>query len=158
MTPTNKQTSKYFPASDDFDFSEFPLYWVARLHAMYGREMEKKLKLVNMDVARWRVAMLLRVHPELSISQIADHAIGKLPTITKIVYRMQDEGLVTIRPSEKDGRVSVVRLTEQGHRNVAEVIETTQNLFKRLFRGISESQISRLNSTLEKMLENLQEE
>lgn len=158
MTPTNKQTSKYFPASADFEVSEFPLYWVARLNAKYGMEMEKKLKLVNMDVSRWRVAMLLRVHEDLSISQIAEHAIGKLPTITKIVYRMQDEGLVSVKTSETDGRVSIVSLTEKGHAAVDEVIETTQKLFKRLFNGVSEAQITRLNATLAKLLDNLSED
>jgi DNA-binding MarR family transcriptional regulator len=155
MTPSNRLTSKYFPASDDFDIIGFPPYWLARLNARYALEMEKKLKLVNMDVSRWRVAMLLRVYKELSISQIADHAIGKLPTITKIVYRMQDEGLVAVSTSESDGRVSVVRLTEKGYAVVEEVIETTQNLFRRLFAGISEAQITRLNAILEQMVNNL---
>lgn len=157
MPPSKKQMSKYFPASEDFDVSAFPPYWVARLNAQYSLEMEKKLKLVNMDVSRWRVAMLLHVHGELSISKIAEHAIGKLPTITKIVYRMQDEGLVSVSPSETDGRVSVVRLTGKGQSAVEEVIDATQKTFRRLFNGISEAQITRLNATLEKMLSNLQE-
>ncbi|HEY0834750.1 MAG TPA: MarR family transcriptional regulator [Azospirillum sp.] len=158
MTPNTKTSSKYFPSSDDFEVASFPLYWVARLNAKYGMEMEKKLKLVNMDVSRWRVAMLLRAHHELSISQIAEHAIAKLPTVTKIVYRMQDEGLVTVRSSESDGRVSVVSLTDKGQQNVQDVIETTQKLFKRLFHGLSEAQIKRLNATLEQMVDNLAED
>lgn len=155
MTPSKKQTRRFFPISDDFDVQAFPPYWVARLNAKYGMEMEKKLKLVGMDVARWRVAMILRVYDELSISKIAEHAIGKLPTITKIVYRMQDEGLVSVASSASDGRVSVVCLTDKGQEAVDEVIETTQRLFLRLFNGVSEAEIVRLNGTLEKMFNNL---
>lgn len=158
MTPTNKQTSKYFPASPDFEVTAFPMYWVARLHAAYGMEMEKKLKPLGLDVSRWRVAMQLRVHGELSISQIAEHAVAKLPTITKIVYRMQDEGLVAVKTSESDGRVSVVDLTAKGNQAIDDVIDSTQKLFRRLFNGLSEAQITRLNGTLEKMLDNLQED
>ncbi|HYH21679.1 MAG TPA: MarR family transcriptional regulator [Azospirillum sp.] len=158
MSTPKTTSSKYLPGSDSFDVNSFPLYWVARLNAKYGMEMEKKLKAVNMDVSRWRVAMLLRVHEELSISQIAEHAIAKLPTITKIVYRMQDEGIVTVKPSATDGRVSIVSLTEKGHSNIREVNETTQKLFKRLFNGISETQIQRLNATLQQMLNNLMED
>lgn len=158
MTPTNKQTSKFFPASPDFEVTAFPMYWVARVNAAYGMEMEKKLKPVGLDVSRWRVAMQLRVHGELSISQIAEHAVAKLPTITKIVYRMQDEGLVDVKTSETDGRVSVVSLTAKGDAAIDEVIASTQKLFRRLFNGLTESQITRLNATLSQMLDNLQED
>lgn len=155
MSSSKTIASKYLPGSTDFDLNVFPPYWVARLNAKYSMEMEKKLKAVDMDVSRWRVAMLLRLHEELSISQIADHAIAKVPTITKIVYRMQDEGIVTVKPSATDGRVSIVRLTEKGHRNIREVDETTRKLFKRLFNGLTEPQIQRLNATLQQMLNNL---
>ena len=158
MTNQKLTPGKYHPGSDDFDVNAFPPYWIARLNAKYGMEMEKKLKAVNMDVSRWRVAMLLRIYGELSISQIAEQAIAKLPTITKIVYRMQDEGIVVVKPSATDGRVSLVRLTEKGHHHIREVNETTQKLFKRLFNGISETQIQRLNATLQQMLNNLMED
>lgn len=151
-------SAKYYPASENFEVNSFPLYWVARLNAKYGMAMEKKLKAVGMDVSRWRVAMLLHEHDELSMSQIADHAIAKLPTITKIVYRLQDEGIVTVRVSESDGRVSMVRLTDKGHENIQAVNATTQKLFKRLFQGLSEAQIQRLNGTLQHMVNNLSED
>lgn len=158
MSTPKTTPGKYLPGSDSFDLSAFPPYWVARLNAKYAMEMEKKLKAVNMDVSRWRVAMLLRIHEELSISQIAEEAIAKLPTITKIVYRMQDEGIVTVKPSATDGRVSIVSLTDKGHSNIQEVNETTQKLFKRLFNGVSDTQIQRLNATLQQMLNNLMED
>lgn len=150
--------SKNIPSSEDFDLNSFPPYWIARLNSKYAMEMEKKLKAVNMDVSRWRVAMLLSIHEELSISQIAEHAIAKVPTITKIVYRMQDEGTVTVKSSPTDGRVSIVRLTEKGHQNIREINETTQKLFKRLFDGVSDAQIQKLNSILQHMFNNLMED
>ncbi|WP_372836503.1 MarR family winged helix-turn-helix transcriptional regulator, partial [Pontibacterium sp.] len=115
MAGRSEKLEKYCPASDNFEIDEFPFYWVARLNSLYAMEMEKTLKPMNMDISRWRVAMLLRIHGELSISDIAEHALGKLPTITKIVYRMRDEGLVDVNTSETDGRVTVVTLTDQGH-------------------------------------------
>lgn len=155
MATPKKVSSKYYPGSTDFEVDSFPFYWITRLNAKYALEIEKKLKLVNMDVSRWRVAMMLRAHGELSISQIAEHAFGKLPTITKIVYRMQDEGTVTVAPSPNDGRVSMVRLTDKGEGIVDEINQSTQGLFKRLFHGISEVQVKRLNATLKLMLDNL---
>ena len=155
MASRSKKLEKYLPSSDSFDVNEFPFYWVARLNARYSMEIEKTLKPLNMDTSRWRVAMLLRIHGELSISDIAEHAIGKLPTITKIVYRMRDEGLLTVEQSETDGRVTVVCLTEKGAHNVELVLEQTQALFHKAFDGFTEPQIKKTTELLQRFFNNL---
>lgn len=86
---TNRKADMYDPLSDNFKRREFPFYWIAQLNALYGQEMERLLKRVDMDVPRWRIIMILKEHSELSISEIAGHAVAKLPTTTKIVYRMR---------------------------------------------------------------------
>jgi len=155
MSGRSEKLEKYRPASDNFEIDEFPFYWVARLSSKYAMEMEKTLKPMNMDISRWRVAMLLRIHGELSISDIAEHALGKLPTVTKIVYRMRDEGLVSVNTSETDGRVTVVSLTDLGHENVTTVLDGTQGVFKKAFRGFTEPQIRKTNQLLRKLFDNL---
>lgn len=155
MAGGSEKLEKYRPSSDNWELDEFPFYWVARLNSRYDMEMEKTLKPLNMDISRWRVAMLLHVHGELSISDIAEHALAKLPTITKIVYRMRDEGLVEVNTSETDGRVTVVSLTVKGHENVDTVLDATQKLFKRAFRGFTEPQIKKLNLLLMRLFDNL---
>ncbi len=146
----------YFPSSTGFNIEQFPFYWVARLDAMYRREMEKSLKKLNMDHSRWRVAMLLHVHKRLSITHIAEHALAKLPTVTKIVHRMRDEALVTLSPCKKDGRVTMVELTAQGAANVEQILAQTQKLFQRAFEGMTPAQIERTNASLANMFSNLE--
>ncbi len=158
MKPNKKLPAKYFPSQDAFDLESFPLYWVARLNAKYSLAMEKKLKRVGMDVPRWRVAMLLRLHGELSISHIAEHAIAKLPTITKIVYRMHDEGVVSIKTAEHDGRVSMVSLTEKGALSIRSVNDATVKLFERIFDGLPEERVTDLVGTLQHMFRNISDE
>jgi DNA-binding MarR family transcriptional regulator len=158
MKTSKKLPAKYFPSQDGFDLESFPLYWVARLNAKYSLAMERKLKRVGMDVPRWRVAMLLRLHGELSISHIAEHAIAKLPTITKIVYRMHDEGVVSIKTSEHDGRVSMVSLTEKGAHLIGSVNGATVKLFERVFDGLSEERLTDLVGTLHHMFRNISDE
>ncbi len=117
--------------------------------------MEKTLKLLNMDVSRWRVAVLLHRHEELSISEIAEHAIGKMPTITKIVYRMRDEELVEIGSCMKDRRVIRVRLTHKGQDIVDMVLQQTQTLFRKAFKGMSDAQIRKSTELLSQLFSNL---
>lgn len=155
MGKDRKLPRKFFPADVLFDVQSFPLYWVARLNAKYSLAMEKQLKRVGMDVPRWRVGMMVRIHGELSISQIAEHAIGKLPTITKIVYRMQDEGLVVVKTSDQDGRVSLVSLTEKGHEAINGVTQATTGLFDGIYDGLSKEDLEQLMKTLRHMFQNL---
>lgn len=152
----SSKLEKYSPSSQFFDINEFPFYWIARVNALYSMEMEKTLKPLGMDISRWRVAMMLRVYGPLSISDIAEHAIGKLPTITKIVYRMRDEALVEINTCEKDGRVAIVSLTEEGYEKVKTVLKTTEKkVFAKAFQGFTEPQIKKSTELLKRYFVNM---
>lgn len=155
MAKPRSKDKPYLPVSDQFDIEAFPFYWVAQVNALYGREMEKVLKPLQMDASRWRVAMLLRVHGDLSISELTEHAIAKMPTITKTVYRMRDEGLVEVNPSPTDGRVIIVSLSREGYRRVSVVREQTESLFKQAFHGLSDAQIERMNRLLSHIFSNI---
>jgi len=107
-------------------------------------------------VPRWRVLWILNENGESSISEISTHAIAKLSTITKIVYRMKDDGLVDTAPSPEDGRVTQVRITEVGLQNIERMQEVTRELFQRSFKGLTEAQVQRLNRMLEVVFHNLE--
>ena len=152
---SSRKTDMYDPLSDNFKRREFPFYWIAQINALYSQEMERLLKRVDMDVPRWRITMILQEHSELSISEIASHAVAKLPTTTKIVYRMRDEGLVNLSTSPDDGRVTLVSLTEKGLDSLELIRGSVSKLFRNSFKGLSAAQIHRNNVLLAKLYDNL---
>jgi len=157
----NDQKSKknlYDPLSEGFKRSEFPFYWVAQLNSIYTQKMEFLLKRVGMDVPRWRIILILKEHSELSMSEIAGHAIAKLPTTTKIVYRMRDEGLVNLSTSPSDGRVTLVSLTHRGLESLELIQDAVSNLFRSSFKGLSSAQVHRANILLKKLYDNLNDQ
>ena len=85
------------PEHEEFSYEEFPFYWLARVHAIYSLEMEKVLKKLGTDIPTRRVLLMLRLHGTVSVSELANHAIIKLSTLTRIVQRMREEGLVETR-------------------------------------------------------------
>lgn len=155
-TPTTGR-GRFHPASDTFRKEDFPFYWLAQAHGRYTQALEKALKKVDLDVPRWRVLWILKEQGQSSISQISEQAIAKLPTMTKIVYRMKDDGLVETAPCPVDGRVTQVQLTEQGTAAIERMQGATQALFKRSFQGLSDARIQRLNRLLEQVFHNLEE-
>ena len=158
MKNKTKKLSKYKPASDEFEFRQFPFYWMMKLSNRYAHQMEVALKKVNMNISYWRVGMILREHGVLSISEIATHAVYRLPTITKTVYKMQENGFVTIKPNDDDRRVSMVTITDQGLETIESIITNTTDVFNNAFDGMTEAQLRNLTSSLQHIFSNLSEE
>lgn len=152
---SKRKVDMYDPLSENFKRREFPFYWIAQINALYSREMERLLKRVDMDVPRWRIIMILKEHSELSISEIASQAVAKLPTTTKIVYRMRDEGLVNLVTSSEDGRVTLVSLTDKGLESLELIRGSVSELFRSSFKGLSSAEVQRTNTLLAKLYDNL---
>lgn len=157
MSIPKKHRGRYDPASDDFRKEEFPFYWLAMVHGRYNQHMEKALKKIDLDIPRWRVLFILKENGQSSISEISTHAIAKLSTMTKTVYRMKEDGLVDTAPCEEDGRVTQVRITEGGRAAIERILEVTRDVFKRSFSGLTEAQLQRMNGLLETVFDNLGE-
>lgn len=143
-------------ADPGFHKEDFPFYWIARINAIYAQEMEQALKTVGLDVTMWRVLAILGDQGACSMSEVAMHAVGKLPTITKMVYRMRDEGWVSTRTADHDARVTEVQITEAGRAVLQRAMDATGGLFRRCFNSIPPGKLERLNEMLQQLLRNLQ--
>lgn len=145
--------------SDETEFhrEEFPFYWIVNVYARYTQTVEIALKKIALDVSRFRVLMITHQYGEASISQISEYALAKMPTVTKIVGRLRDDGLVTTASSERDARVTVVMLTDAGKQKVAEAMPLVGKIFDKGFKGMSVSQVEKMNQSLSKVLDNLNE-
>ncbi len=153
-----RKLSRYFPSSKDFDYSEFPFYWLAQVQGVYRQHLEKALKKIDSEIPAWRVLLFLKVHGSTSISDISGHAVIKISTMTRIIQRMKVDGLVQANVHAKDGRVKEVVLTRAGRAKIVEIEKTTEKLFARSFKGLTPSQISKLNKTLKKLRDNILED
>jgi DNA-binding MarR family transcriptional regulator len=142
---------------DDFTFRQWPFYWVARLNGIYFSRLEGALKAVELDLPSWRVLSTLYEEECLSVSEIADHAIIKLSTMTKIIQRMQREGLVSCRPREGDGRVTEVLITDKGREAGHKAWDIADRIRRQAFSGITPSQQRQIVSVLRMITENLAE-
>lgn len=147
--------SRYNPASPEFAREEYPFYWLARVYGVYILEMEKALKTVNLDVPTWRTLLILKEQGASSMSDIALHAVAKLSTVTKTVYRIKEEGLVETFTSPQDARVTMVSLTPAGQGAIERGQLATQHIVQRSFEGMTPGQVKRLNESLHAILDNL---
>jgi MarR family transcriptional regulator, organic hydroperoxide resistance regulator len=150
-----KNFAKIDPAKPGFTMAHWPFYWITRVARAYTHELEVALKQVNMDVASWRVLMILNEYNPASVSQLAEHAVIKLSTMTKTVIRMQDDGLIATAPRLTDARVTEVSLTIKGRKTIETVREQASKVFRQAFDDFDATEIDSLNSTLQQIFANL---
>lgn len=142
------------PASIDFKLADSPLYWLARVAGRYRLDMDMVLKPIGMDVPRWRVLAILTEHEPASITELCDHAVIQLSTMTRIVKRLADAGLVTTRSRGSDARVTEVQLTEAGRDAAVSVHSQASRIFRHGFEGFSAAQVATLNDMLQRLFRN----
>ena len=145
MVDKDELSSSFFPLADEFRSRDFPFYWVARLNAKYSADVDTLLKPHGLSSSKWR----------LSMSDISVHAVAKLSTTTKIVYRMQESGLLKTEASPQDGRVTEVELTDAGEAKLDIARQVTSRLVEKAFADFSKQDIVYINQCLSRMFHNL---
>jgi DNA-binding MarR family transcriptional regulator len=142
------------PANPGFRLADSPLYWLARVAGRYRLDMDMVLKPIGMDVPRWRVLAILSEHEPASISELCDHAVIRLSTMTRIVQRLAENGLVTTSPRASDARITEATLTDAGRQAAVEVHAQASRAFRHGFAGFSAEEVASLNSMLKRLFDN----
>lgn len=156
MSETSEQGR---PDRADFHIDCWPFYWIARVTGRYLQEMEAALKPIGLDVPRWRALSVLSEFDPASVSEIADHAIVKLSTMTRILQRMAEDGLVELRARSSDGRVTEASLTARGREAAAAAWLEADRLYRRAFGSASSPvdtpRVVKLNQQMRQLFDNL---
>lgn len=140
-----------------FSYRTWPFYWLARASGRYREKMEALLRPSAIDMPRWRVLMTLHQDRVASVSEIAAHSAEKLPTMTRIIQRMESDGLVRRQPRPGKEWIMEVALTAEGEQAGQMAWEQAQSLYARAFDGMSDAEIEQLNALLRRVAENLRD-
>ena len=143
------------PAYERFQLDDSPFYLIARTSGRYALDMQRILKSVGMDIPRWRALMILREQNPSSVSEIAERAVIQLSTVTRVVQRLQKQGLVTLASRKTDGRKTDVTLTPKGHAAVERVRDCASRIYRLAFHDFSAREIETLNALLKRAFANL---
>lgn len=143
------------PAHPDFRISDWPFYLITRTARRYEMDMELALKRIDMDLPSWRGMMLLHECSPSSVSEIAERAVIRLSTMTRVVQRLEKRGLVTVSRRAADARVTDVYITAAGEKIVKQVRSVASRIYQTAFKDIDAAQIETLNTLLLRVFKNL---
>ncbi|MBB5685998.1 MarR family winged helix-turn-helix transcriptional regulator [Sphingobium boeckii] len=144
------------PGSDAFRVDAYPFYLLNRAVGRYNVVIETELRAIGIDIPTWRVLMILGEQCPLPIAQVARLAVINISTMVRIVERMAKAGLITTAPSQQDGRATDLHLTDKGTQTLTAARAKTAPLYRKLIRGISAEDFSKLLSLLDLLHDNLE--
>lgn len=144
-------------ASEGFTYRTWAFYWIGRVSGRYRARMEERLRDKGLDMPRWRVLLTLHQDRRAAVSEIAEHASTKLPTMTRIVQRMEADGLVGRVPRVDHERFMDVVLTAAGEVAGRDAWDCANAIYQQAFDGFTQADIDLLNSLLQRVADNLKE-
>ncbi len=121
-------------------------------HAI-SEEFLKEIEKQKLTVTEWRVLATLSDGDGLTIGQLADMVIAKQPTVTKIIDRMSEAGLVERHTGQVDKRQTTIYTTERGKELVRDLLRRAKVAETSALRRFSDGEVETLKLTLRRMIE-----
>jgi len=105
------------------------------------------------SVSEWRVVATLEGGAPMSIGRLAQIAILKQPTVTRILDRMAADGIVERISHASDRRVTLVRITARGKRGVKQLKKLALEHEQRVLEPFGDASVATLKRMLRRMIE-----
>ncbi|NNE54346.1 MAG: homoprotocatechuate degradation operon regulator HpaR [Sulfitobacter sp.] len=102
---------------------------------------------------KWRVLRVLTESGPLEQTALAERACLLLPSLTRMLRAMEQEGLVGRAPDPGDGRKSIVTVTARGRRVLSDHAEASAAIFADLEARFGEERLEELLDLLEALTE-----
>jgi DNA-binding MarR family transcriptional regulator len=143
------------PTNPNFKLETSPFYLMAHTDFKYHLDVSAVLSKHGVTKTMYRVLTVLREYEPANIGFIADAAVTKRTTVSRVIERMVQMGLASTSAGEDDNRVTEVCLTQGGHDLLATLTPVVGRQFLRAMVGVSNSELAQLISTLQKISSNL---
>jgi MarR family transcriptional regulator, organic hydroperoxide resistance regulator len=128
---------------------------LAQVSQAYRTLSDNFMDRIGMHRAQASLLCRLFVNNGLTQSEIAEQLSVQGATITNILQRMEEAGLVTRQRDSEDNRLVRVYLTEAGRQKERAITEQFLKLEGMIFEGMNENDRVRMRSLLQQMLQNM---
>jgi DNA-binding MarR family transcriptional regulator len=135
--------------------SFFP-YRLYRASKKLQLRLQTRLRAMRMSPSQWRVISVLKAYGALSIGEIVEATLMEQPTISRVVSRLEKNGLVTRRPSTRDSRMALISLTTPGVEMFKQIIPAALRHQELALSGIGRKEIALVVATLERIEQNIE--
>lgn len=134
-------------------------YLISRIKQVGGRLFDRMLADAGIDAfngAQGRILYVLWQGDGLTISQISQQTSLANTTLTSMLDRMEQSGLIRREASPADRRALRIVLTDRARALQQDYDRISQQMNERYYLGFSDAEIIRFEGYLQRVLDNLQ--
>ena len=139
--------------STDLKLEEFLPYRLAVLSntvsTTVARAYDKRFKV---SIPEWRVIAILGRFPGLSAVEVAERTMMDKVAVSRAVTKLIKKGRIDRQFADADKRRSILNLSEEGRKLHDEIAELALAFERDLLQGLSDEDLEKLNSTMERLL------
>jgi len=130
-------------------------YYVVLASRAFMRVAEARLRPLGLGAAHMPVLLALTEQGSLTQKELARITQIKQPTAAALLQRMEAAGLVVRAPDSRDGRATLVSLTERGTSLLPVALDQRRQAIEAATAGLSPQEVESLNSLLARVMVNL---
>ncbi|MGY8523834.1 MarR family winged helix-turn-helix transcriptional regulator [Paracidovorax citrulli] len=128
-------------------------YLLARASHQISGEFHRKVEAAGLSVPEWRVLATLSDREACTVGTLADITLTKQPTLTKLIDRMQADGLVVrLRGGAPDRRHALVSITESGRQRAQPLLQQAAAHEAQVLAAFGAADSERLKQTLRRLI------
>ena len=127
-------------------------YLLARASQLISGEFHATLEKERIPVMHWRVLCSL-VEAPMSLSELAAVVIAKQPTMSKLLARMETQGLIARQDDPADGRGVLVSIAPAGRELVQPLIRLAKRHEASVLEPLGEADAGALVAILGKLIQ-----
>lgn len=135
-------------------------FLITQIKQMQGRVFQRLLaqsKVDEFNGPQGRILYVLWQEDGVPIARLVQQTGLAKSTLTSMLARMEEAGLITRGTSEQDGRQVIVRLTDKALGLQEKYEQVSEEMNKLFYRGMTQEDAAVLDGLLERVLANLQE-
>lgn len=107
------------------------------------------IRSMDLTPAQFDIIATLGNTPGMSPKELGEHTLITKGTMTGVVDRLVDKGLVRRSASPTDGRCQVIQLTAAGDRLFARIFPAHLEYMQRVFEQLSQEELASITASLE---------
>ena len=105
----------------------------------------------DINEQKWRVLRVLDERGPCELTQVAKDACLLLPSLTRIIRAMEEEGLVTRATDPEDRRKTIATITDAGRALIVAHLAESNAIFARLERDFGHEKLEELLDLLDEL-------
>lgn len=134
-------------------------FLISRIKQMGTRIFDRMLATSGIDSfngAQGRILYVLWQNDDISISSLSAQTSLANTTLTAMLDRMENIGLIVRKPDPKDRRNRLIALTEKAKSLQDDYTKISQKMNEIYYTGFTETEIMQFESYLQRILNNLE--